>query len=71
MDFGEANQVVEKTVKKVTEKVAKSAASSALQPPKAPSRTTSAGIANEAPIEDVFLLNFSIVNMDRGIGNGW
>jgi len=34
-------------------------------------RTQVAGLADEVPIDKKLLLNFSVVNMDKGIGRGW
>ena len=67
-----ANKLLEKTGKKLTEKGVKAGinalggGSSATGP-----NTSSAGVADEAPVENVGLLNFAIVNMKRGIGQGW
>jgi hypothetical protein len=75
MFVDKANEFVEKTSKKLTEKVAKSAANSAIgsgQKPKVQERNTlQAGLVDDVPIEQMFLLYFAIVNMNRGIGHGW
>ncbi|MGD8278917.1 MAG: hypothetical protein PVH00_12850 [Gemmatimonadota bacterium] len=35
------------------------------------SSTRIAGLADEVPLDKKFLLYFSIVNMEKGIGRGW
>jgi hypothetical protein len=67
-----ADKLVEKTAKKLTEKGIKSLVNSAIsKSPEPQSRTQSAGFLDEAPIEEVLLLDLAIVNMDKGIGRGW
>jgi hypothetical protein len=67
-----ANKLLEKTGKKLTEKGVKAGISavggdsSSLGP-----NTTSSGIVDEAPVENLGLLDFAIVNMKKGIGHGW
>jgi hypothetical protein len=67
-----ANELVEKTAKKLTEKGVKVGLKAGMRGSSsvAPT-TTSSGFADEVPIEDTFLLNFGIVNMQKGIGHGW
>jgi hypothetical protein len=67
----EAAALVEKTAKKLTEKSVKAGLSSALATPKSPLRTSSAGLADDVPVEQIFLLYLAIVHMKKGIGRGW
>ena len=67
----EASALVEKTAKKLTEKRIKSGLSSLAASPKPVLRRSSAGLADDAPVEQLFLLYLAIVNMKKGIGRGW
>jgi hypothetical protein len=63
-----ASELVQKTAKKLVEKGAKKAITLAMN-----SSQTTKGDAfiDEATVEDLFLLYFAIVNMQKGIGRGW
>lgn len=69
----EANDLVEKTAKKLTEKGAKALIVTVVRPAPVPAaqRTVSVGLLDEVPVEQMLLLHFSIVNMQKGIGHGW
>lgn len=68
-----ANRLAAGATKKLFERGTKTAAASALgeTSPSPPIRSQISGLANEVPIEKKILLNFSIVNMKKGIGRGW
>ena len=66
-----ANEFVEKSAKKATEKSLKSKIEAATATPAAGSPAVSAGLVNDVPIEQMFLLYLSIVHMTKGIGHGW
>ena len=72
-----ADALLEKTAKKLTEKGIKAGlgaglnASSAPVPANVQQRTTSAGLIDEVPIEQVLLLYLAIVHMEKGMGRGW
>jgi hypothetical protein len=70
----EASTLLEKTTKKLAEKSAakalKAGLSSAVVKPTV-LRMASAGLADEVPVEELFLLYLAIVNMKKGIGRGW
>jgi len=68
----EATALLEKTTKKLAEKSVKAGLASALAPSQsAPLRATSAGLVDDVPVEQMFLLYFAIVHMKKGIGHGW
>ncbi len=68
-----ANKVAAGTTKKLFERGTKTVSASALgrNSPTPPIRSIVSGLANEVPIAKKILLNFSIVNMKKGIGHGW
>lgn len=68
-----ANKVAAGATKKLFERGTKAGAKNALSAtsPGLPIRSQVSGLADEVPIEKKILLNFSIVNMQKGIGHGW
>lgn len=68
-----ANKMAAGATKKLFERGTKTAAKSALggTSPNPPIRSQVCGLADQVPIEKKILLNFSIVNMNKGIGHGW
>lgn len=71
-----ADKLLEKTTKKLVEKGVKAGIpaavnrlTSARQPP--PSAGGGSGFIDDVPIDQLGLLYFGIVNMDKGIGQGW
>lgn len=68
----EANAIAEKTAKNLSEKGVKAYAKALVSPPKVSQPTASQPTYfDEVPVEDVLLLNLAIVNMSKGIGQGW
>ncbi|NJN64219.1 MAG: hypothetical protein HC882_04630 [Acidobacteria bacterium] len=69
----EANELASKTVKKLTEKGVKAGLGTLKPGPGATSATQAAsvGLLDQVPLDQRFLLHFSIVNMEKGIGRGW
>ncbi len=66
-----ANELVGKGGKKLTEKGAKKGLTAAIGSSQPAGQRTSSGFADEVPLDDLLLLDLSIVNMKKGIGHGW
>lgn len=74
MFVDEANQLAGKVSKKLTEKGTKSLIKSAVgrQEPRASQPTkVSTGLIDEVPLEQKALLTLSIINVEKGLGQGW
>ena len=67
----EANELAAKTAKKLTEKAIKGRIKSLDGPTSNAPRTSSVGLIDEVPVDQLILLHFAIVNMRLGIGHGW
>ena len=69
-----ADAVVEKTTKKLIDKGLKSVIArgvDGLASKKGQADKVSSGLIEEVPMEQLFLLDLAIVNMQKGIGRGW